>query len=140
MTVNSERQKGRPREFDEADILSKIMSVFWSLGYEATKLSDIVSATGLQKGSLYKVFSGKQDMYLKALAHYDETIVQEAIAYLTLETSTPAKERLENFLSAPLNAVWERGERRGCFLCNACLLYTSPSPRDLSTSRMPSSA
>ena len=25
-------------------------------------------------------------------------------------------------------------------LSNACLLYTSPSPRDLSTSRMPSSA
>ena len=24
--------------------------------------------------------------------------------------------------------------------CTACLLYTSPSPRDLSTSRMPSSA
>ena len=26
------------------------------------------------------------------------------------------------------------------FRDNACLLYTSPSPRDLSTSRMPSSA
>ena len=26
------------------------------------------------------------------------------------------------------------------FLDNTCLLYTSPSPRDLSTSRMPSSA
>ena len=25
-------------------------------------------------------------------------------------------------------------------LCESCLLYTSPSPRDLSTSRMPSSA
>ena len=25
-------------------------------------------------------------------------------------------------------------------VCNDCLLYTSPSPRDLSTSRMPSSA
>ena len=25
-------------------------------------------------------------------------------------------------------------------ICNGCLLYTSPSPRDLSTSRMPSSA
>ena len=25
-------------------------------------------------------------------------------------------------------------------LCQRCLLYTSPSPRDLSTSRMPSSA
>ena len=28
----------------------------------------------------------------------------------------------------------------GDFLLNICLLYTSPSPRDLSTSRMPSSA
>ena len=27
-----------------------------------------------------------------------------------------------------------------CELCGNCLLYTSPSPRDLSTSRMPSSA
>ena len=27
-----------------------------------------------------------------------------------------------------------------CYQCNICLLYTSPSPRDLSTSRMPSSA
>ena len=27
-----------------------------------------------------------------------------------------------------------------CFELNSCLLYTSPSPRDLSTSRMPSSA
>ena len=25
-------------------------------------------------------------------------------------------------------------------ICHTCLLYTSPSPRDLSTSRMPSSA
>ena len=29
---------------------------------------------------------------------------------------------------------------RTSMIVNACLLYTSPSPRDLSTSRMPSSA
>ena len=28
----------------------------------------------------------------------------------------------------------------GKMVCTGCLLYTSPSPRDLSTSRMPSSA
>ena len=32
------------------------------------------------------------------------------------------------------------GERRPEQVCSSCLLYTSPSPRDLSTSRMPSSA
>ena len=31
-------------------------------------------------------------------------------------------------------------EGRGAIACMNCLLYTSPSPRDLSTSRMPSSA
>ena len=37
--------------------------------------------------------------------------------------------------------VWlELSWRRLCCNCWACLLYTSPSPRDLSTSRMPSSA
>jgi len=34
----------------------------------------------------------------------------------------------------PDNIVWQWAEMKGC------LLYTSPSPRDLSTSRMPSSA
>ena len=30
--------------------------------------------------------------------------------------------------------------KAGCVVAVICLLYTSPSPRDLSTSRMPSSA
>ena len=34
----------------------------------------------------------------------------------------------------------EQGEEIGRFKVRSCLLYTSPSPRDLSTSRMPSSA
>ena len=45
--------------------------------------------------------------------------------------------------------VWYRGQPIQCLVCRQfghraqfcpCLLYTSPSPRDLSTSRMPSSA
>ena len=33
-----------------------------------------------------------------------------------------------------------RGRRRCCATCRCCLLYTSPSPRDRTRSRMPSSA
>ena len=48
-----------------------------------------------------------------------------------------------------LTLNWKRFLKNTVFLCpdghetcpiNPCLLYTSPSPRDLSTSRMPSSA
>ena len=40
-------------------------------------------------------------------------------------------------LKAKIAALRERQEKAQA---HACLLYTSPSPRDLSTSRMPSSA
>ena len=43
----------------------------------------------------------------------------------------------ENF-EGPMIAVFNTWTNMGP--CNICLLYTSPSPRDLSTSRMPSSA
>ena len=71
---------GRPREFDEADVLAKIMSLFWERGYEGTGLSDIMNATGLQKGSLYKAFGSKQDMYVRALTHYERLIVDNCRA------------------------------------------------------------
>ena len=50
---------------------------------------------------------------------------------LHLSNTDDLSERDESFLIA---TVIEMG------LLNSCLLYTSPSPRDLSTSRMPSSA
>ena len=56
---------------------------------------------------------------------------QEMLSMLRQQVEMGADEALldEPFVSSPsFGAV------------NACLLYTSPSPRDLSTSRMPSSA
>ena len=44
-----------------------------------------------------------------------------------------SKDASELQISAGIEAVFMNG-------VNICLLYTSPSPRDLSTSRMPSSA
>ena len=43
----------------------------------------------------------------------------------------------ENFRVYGVRKVWRQLKREGI---DVCLLYTSPSPRDLSTSRMPSSA
>ena len=108
---------GRPREFDKADVLAKIMSLFWERGYEGTGLSDIMTVTGLQKGSLYKAFGSKHEMYVQALAHYEVKMV-DAAANSLKSGGNPIK-RISTFLNAPIYAAWNQNDQRGCFLCNA---------------------
>jgi AcrR family transcriptional regulator len=108
---------GRPREFEPDEIMDKIMGVFWKKGYEGTSLNDLMDATDLKKGSLYAAFGDKRAMYLKSLAAYETSAVQGAVTMLT-GTGTP-RERIARFLNAPIEAAWDHGDFRGCFLCNA---------------------
>ncbi len=108
---------GRPREFDETDMLRRIMTLFWRKGYEGVSLADIMAETGLKKGSLYAAYGDKRAMYLKALAQYEADVVDSA-AKMLKDGSAPPLERLEAFLSAPLDAA-RNHDRSGCFLCNA---------------------
>lgn len=112
------QQPGRPREFDPDETLAKIMQLFWENGYEATGLSDIIAATSLGKASLYKAFGNKQEIYLKALNHYEGLVVGAAAAVLR-STGTAPLGRIDAFLSLPIIAVRDHDDRRGCFLCNA---------------------
>ena len=71
----------------------------------------------------------------KHIQKMSENIKEEEIWFLehenvfTAGSSTPKEFRIDEINNIPVIKV-----NRGC------LLYTSPSPRDLSTSRMPSSA
>jgi len=63
---------GRPREFDVDEALNAAMAAFWAKGYEATSMSDLMSATGLHKGSLYQAFGDKHSLFVLALKRYLE--------------------------------------------------------------------
>ena len=58
---------GRNRTFIEADIVAKCAEVFRSTGYEGTSIDDLVQATGLHRGSLYKAFGSKRGLFVLAL-------------------------------------------------------------------------
>jgi len=60
----------RPREFDYEAVVEKAMHLFWRQGYQNTSIDDIETATGLTKGSLYKAFDNKRDLFEKCLGHY----------------------------------------------------------------------
>jgi TetR/AcrR family transcriptional repressor of nem operon len=58
----------RPRNFDEDVVVAQAAQVFGRLGYNAASIDDLVAATGLQRGSLYKAFGSKQNLFQMALA------------------------------------------------------------------------
>jgi AcrR family transcriptional regulator len=62
--------KGRPRSFDRAAALNAAMQVFWQRGYEATSLSDLTGAMGINAPSLYAAFDCKEALFEEALALY----------------------------------------------------------------------
>ena len=117
---------GRPREFDEDKALAKIMDVFWEKGFEGTSMSDLETATGLRKGSLYAAFGDKRAMYRKSVALYGRTAIDESVAVLT-GVDAPER-RIGKFLQAPIDAAAVGNDRRGCFLCNASIDQAAVDP------------
>ena len=53
--------------------LQAAMYAFWKKGYTATSMADLMEAMGLQKGSIYKAFGNKHELFLSALRYYLNT-------------------------------------------------------------------
>lgn len=59
----------RPRSFDELEVLSKARELFATKGYNGTSIDDLVRVTGLLRGSLYKAFGSKRNLFEMVLAN-----------------------------------------------------------------------
>jgi TetR/AcrR family transcriptional regulator, transcriptional repressor for nem operon len=106
--------RGRPRSFDAEAAVERAMGVFWSRGYHATALPDLLRATRLSRGSLYAAFGDKHSLFLRALDRY----IADAVTRLDIELD-PRKEPVDG-LRAYLAGYVERTSgahgRRGCLV------------------------
>ena len=106
--------RGRPRSFDAEAAVERAMGVFWSRGYHATALPDLLRATRLSRGSLYAAFGDKHSLFLRALDRY----VADALTRMDIELD-PRKDPADG-LRAWLAGYVERTSgangRRGCLL------------------------
>jgi TetR/AcrR family transcriptional repressor of nem operon len=70
---------GRPRGFDEAQAVAAAAELFARRSYDGTSVDDLVTQTGVHRGSLYKTFGSKRGLYLSALRrHVDEDVARFA--------------------------------------------------------------
>ena len=117
MENNKSRAVGRPREFDETEVLTRLMDSFWENGFDGTSLSELVSVSGVQKASLYAAFGDKQAIYLKALSLYDRRLL-DMIASVLGDKRKTARRRFSSLFRTGITRA-AAGDRSGCFLCSA---------------------
>jgi AcrR family transcriptional regulator len=129
--------RGRPRIFDPDLVLEKAMQLFWSKGYKATSLQDLLQVTGLSKSSLYESFGNKQNLFEAAFSRYFDTRARQMRERLE-QADSPLAFIRECLLS--VLADTERDTPRGCMLVNVANEFSSSDPSvqtliELATSR-----
>lgn len=104
----------RTKEYDRQDVLNKAVSLFWKKGFEATSMSELIEATGLNSASLYKEFGSKEGLYETALGSYRENELEPFIKPLIDE---PNMAGIGKFLKGMVkNAT--RADFKGCLMMN----------------------
>ena len=101
------------------------MQLFWSQGYEATSLQDLLMATGLSKSSLYESFGNKQSLFEAAFTRYFETRARHMLERLE-QAESPLGFVRECLLSVLEDA--QRGTPRGCMLVNVANEFSTADP------------
>lgn len=110
---------GRKRGFDEIAVLEVVRDQFWTTGFAGTSTYDLMEATGLGKGSIYKAFGNKHALYVRVFSDYCQDIVTQAREQLQggPQAVLPSPmARLEHYLVSLADAFAAESPRRGCFL------------------------
>ena len=115
----------------------------YTAGYTGSGVTDIyggLTITAMHEGdyTVYLHKTGYQDTSIAATLYNGQTV--SAVAIMTPDISQMGLLTgiIQDENSAPMENI--KVEVYDTSMPDTCLLYTSPSPRDLSTSRMPSSA
>ena len=109
------KPRGRPRSFDRDAALAAAMEVFWAKGFEATSISDLTQAMGLNPPSLYSAFGDKEHLFLEAVERYSSRN-REACPFHDEATARGAVEKL---LTYSAHELTESSHPRGCLMAMA---------------------
>lgn len=85
---------GRPRGFDETDVIRSAARLFAERSYDGVSVDDLVAHLGVHRNSLYKTFGSKRGLYLAALrwslTHDVASLAEHLGAATSIEALWPA--------------------------------------------------
>ena len=106
------------KQFDETEVIDAAMMEFWRGGYEATSVTALETATGLNKSSLYNAFVSKEELFVRCLERYMK-LYGEA---LVLELEHPDfRQAVEGFFNRMLSRFSDKSLPQGCLATFAAM-------------------
>jgi AcrR family transcriptional regulator len=121
--MSTDRPRGRPRSFDREQALERAMHVFWRQGYEATSVSDLTCAMGINPPSLYAAFGDKEQLYLEALGRYQQRRIESMAKWFAEEPT--AKAAVRRLLTEAASELARAGAPRGSMLVLSAMQCSS---------------
>ena len=106
------------KQFDVDETLEKAGQAFWSRGYEATSMRDLLDAMGIQKGSFYNTYGSKHEVYLRSLEQYSNARLAD---FRQLTHGRTAVEALRALFEAIYEDCVSPTGHRGCMVINCAL-------------------
>lgn len=117
----------RPLEFCREEALDRALDLFWEQGYEGASMQQLLERMGICRSSFYNAFGSKHELFVAALARYEEAMVEPVLR--RLEASGPVREVVRGvFEDAVRDASCGEG-RRGCLLVNSAVERAPHDPR-----------
>jgi AcrR family transcriptional regulator len=121
------KPRGRPREFNKDAALRKALTLFWKNGYEATSISDLKQALGIESPSLYSAFGSKEELFGECVELYSAMYLSEIMRSLSQAKS--AKTGVERLLLQFASHYSGDGHPKGCLVVSAATNCSSESGR-----------
>ncbi|PSL32003.1 TetR/AcrR family transcriptional regulator [Chitinophaga ginsengisoli] len=108
---------GRPKIFDEREVVEKAVDVFWTKGYETASADELLDAMGIGKGSFYLAFKGgKKELYEKSLRQYADRFDKQLLHDLSV--SKDPVQLIKDFFMALADDPKSK-QMKGCYIGNA---------------------
>jgi TetR/AcrR family transcriptional repressor of nem operon len=106
------------KQFDPSEVLDRAMALFWTRGYAATSIQDLVAATGINRGSIYGTFGNKKKLFLAVPDHYAEKVGKPLMSELS--DSDPQR-AIGRMFDAIIRRTSDPRYPRGCLNTNTSL-------------------
>jgi TetR/AcrR family transcriptional repressor of nem operon len=121
----------RTKDFDENEVLTKAVHLFWYKGYNGTSMQDLVDGLGISRSSLYDTYGDKHALFIKALEKYKESASGEMCNIV--RNSVSAKEAIKQLFDFTTSALLSDKQHKGCFIVNTAV---EVAPHDKEVSNM----